>query len=139
MFRVATFLLAAMAHASEDPYGCSSSLCSSPDGQGGTDCYAGPYSEPCSCSSGGAYPVGLMPYNDQMYTQYTCCTAESGLPTQGSSCAYPGVSASAAAVEVVVDDEFEQIVAHVDQFERAQLAERLGQRGQRGKSSSPPL
>ena len=96
MFRGATFLLAAMAHASENPNGCSSSWCSSPDGQGGTDCWAGPYSEPCSCSQGAAYPVGQQYIDslDATYTQYTCCTAESGLPTQGSSCEYPGVSGS---------------------------------------------
>ena len=71
---------------SEDPYGCSSSACSSPDGQGGSDCYAGPFDEACSCSSGAAYPVGTMEWEGQTYTQYTCCTAESGLPTQGSAC-----------------------------------------------------
>ena len=75
---------------SEDPYGCSSSACSSPDGQGGSDCYAGPFDEACSCSSGAAYPVGTMEWEGQTYTQYTCCTAESGLPTQGSACDYPG-------------------------------------------------
>ena len=72
-----------------DPYGCNSGWCTSPDGQGGTDCYAGPYDEPCSCSQGGARPVGQTPYAGQTYTQYTCCTTDSGLPTQGSSCAYP--------------------------------------------------
>ena len=71
-----------------DPYGCNSAWCTSPDGQGGTECYAGPYGEPCSCSQGGARPVGTTPYAGQTYTQYTCCTDDSGLPTQGSSCDY---------------------------------------------------
>ena len=57
MFRGAAFLLVALVRA-QDPYGCNSGWCTSPDGQGGTDCWAGPYSEPCSCSQGAAYPVG---------------------------------------------------------------------------------
>ena len=73
---------------------CNSGWCASPDGQGGTDCYAGPYGEQCSCSQGAARPVGTLPFAGQTYTQYTCCTEDSGVPTQGSSCAYPGVSAS---------------------------------------------
>ena len=73
---------------------CNSGWCASPDGQGGTDCYAGPYGEQCSCSQGAARPVGTLPFAGQTYTQYTCCTEDSGVPTQGSSCDYPGVSAS---------------------------------------------
>ena len=72
---------------------CNSGWCSSPDGQGGTDCYAGPYGEQCSCSQGAARPVGTLPFAGQTYTQYTCCTEDSGVPTRGSSCAYHGGSA----------------------------------------------
>ena len=74
-------------------FGCSSS-CTSPDGQGGTDCYAGPHGEACSCSSGSAYPVGTFELLGLgLYTRYTCCVAESGLPTQGDSCEYSGINA----------------------------------------------
>ena len=62
---------------------CSSSLCTSPNGLGGYDCWAGTLFEPCTCSAGVAKETGeTMELYGQTYYSYTCCTDGSGTAQQ---------------------------------------------------------
>lgn len=69
-----------------DESGCTESRCSSPDGQGGYDCYA-PASrgEECSCTQGSARVLSVFDWEDTQLYHYSCC--DSG-PTDGPSCGY---------------------------------------------------
>ena len=63
---------------------CSDDWCESPDGQGGNDCYAGAWNEPCDCSKGDARLTGESgEYGGNTYYEYTCCTQGS---TVGREC-----------------------------------------------------
>ena len=54
---------------------CTATACTSPDGEGGFDCWAGSAIEPCTCSSGDARPTGETQwYFGTLYHEYTCCT-----------------------------------------------------------------
>ena len=62
---------------------CSSTLCTSPNGWGGYDCWAGSPTEPCTCSSGTAKATGeTTEYMGQTYYLYTCCSDGSGTGEQ---------------------------------------------------------
>ena len=64
--------------------GCSQAWCTSPDGDGGHDCWAGSSSEECSCSEGEAKETGAEHHDgDNTYYEYTCCTDGSG---EGPEC-----------------------------------------------------
>ena len=53
------------------------SKCTSPNGSGGRDCWAGSDVEPCTCSSGKARVTGATTmYQGKRYYEYTCCTSE---------------------------------------------------------------
>jgi len=58
---------------------CSSSWCTSPDGNGGYDCWAGSSEESCTCSSGKAKETGNnVIYGGITYYQYVCCNDGTG-------------------------------------------------------------
>ena len=62
---------------------CSSTFCTSPNGLGGYDCWAGSRTEPCTCSAGAAKETGeSMQHMGQTYYLYTCCTDGSGTGEQ---------------------------------------------------------
>ena len=62
---------------------CSQEWCTSPNGDGGHDCWAGTESEACTCSQGKAKVV----YDDGgEYVQYTCCTDGSGTGEECNDC-----------------------------------------------------
>ena len=62
---------------------CSSTLCTSPNGWGGYDCWAGSPTEACTCSSGTAKATGeTTEYMGQTYYLYTCCSDGSGTGDQ---------------------------------------------------------
>jgi len=62
---------------------CSSTLCTSPNGWGGYDCWAGSPTEACTCSSGTAKATGeTTEYMGQTYYLYTCCSDGSGTGEQ---------------------------------------------------------
>jgi hypothetical protein len=69
---------------------CSTSYCTSPDGSGGYDCYAGSSVEPCTCSQGTASTTGATTqYQGVTYYEYTCCDSESnsyGYESVGKDC-----------------------------------------------------
>ena len=69
------------------PTGCSYSACTSPDGRGGTDCWAGSAFESCTCSSGKARETGVSSFDTRVpgrhYYQYSCCTSGAN---QGEHC-----------------------------------------------------
>ena len=65
-----------------DAFGCSPKWCTSPDGAGSTDCWAGSGSEGCTCALGEARMTGqvyngTMVYRGQVYDgafyEYECC------------------------------------------------------------------
>ena len=59
---------------------CSDDWCESPDGEGGHDCYAGAWNEPCDCTNGGARLSGeTVEYKGNTYYKYTCCTGGSNV------------------------------------------------------------
>ena len=70
------------------PAGCSSSACTSPDGKGGTDCWAGSDVEPCTCSIGEAWETGgtWKDYHGERYFHYSCCKLDSNQTVQGDYC-----------------------------------------------------
>ena len=76
-----------------DPYsdGCSPDYCMSPDGWGGTDCFApAERDEACTCSQGQARVYAESPWEGTTLYHYTCCT-NSGLdnpPVVGESCGH---------------------------------------------------
>ena len=57
--------------------GCSQAYCTSPDGNGGYDCWAGSEHEECSCSNGyEAKETGTtLDYDGDTYYDYVCCPA----------------------------------------------------------------
>ena len=62
---------------------CSSTLCTSPNGWGGYDCWAGSPTEACTCSSGTAKATGETTESmGQTYYLYTCCSDGSGTGEQ---------------------------------------------------------
>jgi hypothetical protein len=69
------------------PPGCSFSACTSPDGRGGYDCWAGSALEPCTCSSGKARETGVSSFDPRVpgrhHYQYSCCTSGAN---QGEHC-----------------------------------------------------
>jgi surface protein len=81
--------------ASSDEF-CSSTFCTSPNGSGGYDCWAGSRTEPCTCSAGAAKETGeSMQHMGQTYYLYTCCTDGSGTGEQcgtfsGDTCSSSG-------------------------------------------------
>mgnify|MGYP001336284636 CR=1 FL=1 len=79
----------------EDDDDCSPDRCTSPDGQGGYDCWAGSESEACTCSKGDARETGQkIEYDGTTYYEYTCCRHGKNI---GESCG-DNVHESAAAV-----------------------------------------
>ena len=59
---------------------CSDDWCESPNGNGGHDCYAGAWNEPCHCTNGGAKLSGeTVEYKGNTYYKYTCCTGGSNV------------------------------------------------------------
>ena len=54
-----------------DAFGCSPKWCTSPDGAGSTDCWAGSGSEGCTCALGEARTTGQV-YSGTYY-EYECC------------------------------------------------------------------
>lgn len=51
-------------------------LCTSPDGQGGTDCWAGTPEEGCTCSTGEAKVTGKTIHSEgKTFYEYRCCTS----------------------------------------------------------------
>jgi len=66
---------------------CTATACTSPDGEGGFDCWAGSAIEPCTCSSGEARPTGETAwYFGTLYHEYTCCTNASIAGITGEQC-----------------------------------------------------
>ncbi len=78
-----------------DPYsdGCSPDYCMSPDGWGGTDCFApAERDEACTCSQGQARVYDRSPWEDTTLYHYTCCTNSEldNPPVVGESCGHAG-------------------------------------------------
>ncbi len=70
-------LLAALlpVRATRSETGCNTDWCTSPDGKGGYDCWAGSPKEPCTCSEGKAKETGESgKHMGQTYYEYVCCT-----------------------------------------------------------------
>ena len=66
---------------------CSQAWCTSPNGDGGYDCWAGSDSEECSCSEGKAKETGeRSEYDGTTYYEYTCCTDGSGHGEECGDC-----------------------------------------------------
>ena len=62
---------------------CSQSWCTSPDGYGGYDCWAGTYEERCTCSQGEAViSSGTLCVEGIVYYEYRCCVNHDA-PTDG--------------------------------------------------------
>jgi len=71
----------------QDLSSCTATACTSPDGEGGFDCWAGSAIEPCTCSSGEARPTGETAwYFGTLYHEYTCCTNASIAGITGEQC-----------------------------------------------------
>jgi len=68
--------------------GCSQKLCTSPDGNGGFDCWAGGGGEPLTCRDG--YHVSKtgnqVNYQGMRFVEYTCCSEDSEHSSSTSSC-----------------------------------------------------
>jgi len=63
---------------------CFSQWCTSPDENNGTECWAGTWFEPCSCSQGTATMTGTTAAHfGSLWYKYTCCTSQ---PTDGEAC-----------------------------------------------------
>lgn len=66
--------------------GCTRDWCTSPDGWGGEDCYAGTWHghwfEPCSCWNGEARQINAFEYMGTHQVEYTCCINS---PTNGTN------------------------------------------------------
>jgi hypothetical protein len=59
---------------------CSDDWCQSPGANGGHDCYAGKWNEPCDCTNGEARLSGeTVEYSGETYYKYTCCTGGSNV------------------------------------------------------------
>jgi hypothetical protein len=66
---------------------CTATACTSPDGAGGFDCWAGSAIEPCTCSSGEARPTGETQwFFGTLYHEYRCCTNASIAGITGEQC-----------------------------------------------------
>ena len=66
---------------------CSQAWCTSPNGDGGYDCWAGSDSEECSCSQGKAKETGeRLESGGTTYYEYTCCTDGSGHGEECGDC-----------------------------------------------------
>ena len=66
---------------------CSQAWCTSPNGDGGYDCWAGSDSEECSCSEGKAKETGeRVESGGTTYYEYTCCTDGSGHGEECGDC-----------------------------------------------------
>jgi hypothetical protein len=71
----------------QDLSSCTATACTSPDGAGGFDCWAGSAIEPCTCSSGEARPTGETAwFFGTLYHEYTCCTNASIAGITGEQC-----------------------------------------------------
>ena len=82
------------------PNECSDAYCTSPNGIGGYDCWAGSTTEPCSCSSGwSARMTGTTTTSGGVtYYQYSCCSSEARGRNTGPECGdYEGDDGAAAA------------------------------------------
>ena len=67
--------------------GCSQAWCTSPNGDGGYDCWAGSDSEECSCSEGKAKETGeRLESGGTTYYEYTCCNDGSGHGEECGDC-----------------------------------------------------
>jgi len=89
--------------ASEAHANCSPSRCTSSDGYGGHDCWAGNNGDECTCSEGDARETGKsVRYLGDTYYQYTCCTT-GGDRNQGNKCGdiYDPSTGTIAAVFVI--------------------------------------
>ena len=69
---------------------CSTSWCTSPNGQGGHDCWAGRGGvpgEPCTCSQGSARLTGeTTMYRGDKYYKYTCCDGGDNVGEECGDC-----------------------------------------------------
>ena len=84
---VGMLLLNANAQEETDVSSCTATACTSPDGEGGFDCWAGSAIEPCTCSSGEARPTGETRwFFGTLYHEYTCCTNASIAGITGEQC-----------------------------------------------------
>ena len=71
--------------------GCSQAWCTSPDGEGGHDCWAGTMEEECSCSKGAARQTGRDSDSSPKEYEYTCCNDGTGDgPECGDCCSTDG-------------------------------------------------
>ena len=70
-------------------YNCSSAWCTSPDGYGGYDCWAGTSDEGCTCSQGEARETHV--YSGSYY-QYECCLSDSYGWNDGKYCGVYGAN-----------------------------------------------
>ena len=64
---------------------CSPMWCTSPNGRGGYNCWAGTPNEPCTCSKGKAKETGrsvVWDVDGKTYYEYVCCTDGSGTGEQ---------------------------------------------------------
>jgi len=58
---------------------CTSDWCTSPDGEGGYDCWAGSPTEGCTCEEGKARETGRsIEHEGRTYYGYVCCTTDDG-------------------------------------------------------------
>ena len=66
---------------------CSDLWCTSPDGNGGLDCWAGSRDEACTCSQGSARMTGLtITAFGTQYFEYRCCSSEESGANTGEEC-----------------------------------------------------
>jgi hypothetical protein len=64
---------------------CSQDWCTSPDGGGGHDCWAGSESEECGCSQGSARETGAS-YPEHDVVEYTCCMSGDNVGEECGDC-----------------------------------------------------
>ena len=64
---------------------CSQDWCTSPDGGGGYDCWAGSESEECGCSQGSARETGAS-YPEHDVVDYTCCMSGDNVGEECGDC-----------------------------------------------------
>jgi hypothetical protein len=77
---------------------CTQTQCTSPDGRGGTDCWAGSLWESCTCSQGLLARLtgpSIVHTDDRRYYQYTCCPSDA-IDTAGEICGDRDLAATAA-------------------------------------------
>jgi len=86
---------------------CTSDWCTSPDGEGGYDCWAGSPTEGCTCEEGKARETGRsIEHEGRTYYGYVCCTTDDGTingTTTGEHCGdFKGDSKDTKEIEGVI-------------------------------------